>query len=100
VSYKVISQWTGGFQGDVIVTNTGSAAINGWKLAWTYANGQAITQLWNGSYTQSGASVTVTNASFNGALGPNASAEFGFLASWNGTNGVPTSFTVNGAACS
>lgn len=100
VSYKVISQWTGGFQGDVIVTNTGTAAVNGWKLAWTYANGQAITQLWNGSYTQSGASVAVTNASFNGALGPNASAEFGFLASWNGTNGVPTSFTMNGAACS
>jgi cellulase/cellobiase CelA1 len=99
VTYTVTNQWPGGFQGDVLVANTGTAPINGWTLNWTYANGQVISQLWNGSYTQSGAAVTVKDAGFNGTIAPNASAEFGFLASWNGTNNKPTSFTLNGAGC-
>jgi hypothetical protein len=37
---------------------------------------------------------------YNAAIAQNGSAEFGFLASWTGTNGTPTSFRVNGAACS
>jgi xyloglucan-specific exo-beta-1,4-glucanase len=99
VTYSVTNQWPGGFQGDVLITNTGTAAINGWTLTWTYANGQVISQLWNGSYTQTGAAVTVKDAGFNGTIAPNTSAEFGFLASWNGTNNKPTAFTVNGAGC-
>ncbi|ASW54908.1 cellulose binding domain-containing protein [Plantactinospora sp. KBS50] len=101
VAYRVTGSWQGGFQGDVTITNTGSSAINGWTLRWTFANGQVINQLWNGSVTQSGAAVTVTNASYNGALAAGGgTANFGFLASLSGsTNATPTSFTLNGAAC-
>ena len=65
-------------------------------------NGQTISQLWNGSYTQSGANVTVTNASYNGSIAPGAtlSAPPGFNGTWNGTNANPTSFTLNGVTCS
>jgi cellulose binding protein with CBM2 domain len=60
-----------------------------------------ITQLWNGAVTQSGASVTVTNASYNGTLAAGGTADIGFLASWNNaTNANPTSFTLNGVGCS
>ena len=38
--------------------------------------------------------MTVTNASYNGALAPVASANFGFLANWNGTNDPPSTITV------
>jgi len=49
--------------------------------------------------TQSGTSVTATNASWNGALAAGGSASFGFLASSTGTNAAPTAFTLNGTAC-
>jgi predicted carbohydrate-binding protein with CBM5 and CBM33 domain len=88
-TYTVTGQWTGGFQGEVRVT-AGSAAISGWTVTWTYANGQTIAQSWNASVTSSGSSVTARNVSYNGSLGAGGSTTFGFLGSWNGTNGTPT----------
>src|SRR5262245_48833929 len=65
VVYRVIDQWPGGFKGDVTVTNN-AAAINGWTLDWTFpSTAQRITQLWNGSVTQTGDNVTVRNLSYN-----------------------------------
>jgi cellulase/cellobiase CelA1 len=83
----------------VTITNTGNAPINGWTLTWSFANGQTITQLWNGSYTQSGSSVSVTNVSYNGTIAPGGTTNFGFNGSWNGSNTNPTSFALNGTAC-
>ncbi|GAA1753219.1 hypothetical protein GCM10009681_25250 [Luedemannella helvata] len=88
-AYTVTNSWQGGFQGEVTVT-AGSAAITGWTVNWSYANGQTISQLWNGTLTTSGSSVSVRNLSWNGALAAGTSTTFGFLGSWNGTNSVPT----------
>ncbi|MEV0388077.1 cellulose binding domain-containing protein [Nonomuraea sp. NPDC050643] len=88
-TYKNGGQWQGGFQGEVTVKNTGATAINAWTVGWTFANGQQITQIWGGTLSTSGASVTVRNAGWNGLLTPGASTTFGFLASWNGTNTAP-----------
>jgi hypothetical protein len=99
VTYTITSSWSGGFQGDVSITNTGTAAINGWRLVWTFANGQQIGQIWNATQTTAAATVTATNLSWNAALAPAGSASFGFIASWNGTNSKPSAFTVNGTTC-
>jgi cellulase/cellobiase CelA1 len=89
-TYRVVNQWNTGFQGEVTV-KAGTAAINGWTVRWTFANGQTITQLWSGALTTSGAANTVTNLSYNGALAANATTAFGFNANWNGaTNAIPT----------
>ncbi|MFG1702718.1 cellulose binding domain-containing protein [Nonomuraea sp. M3C6] len=89
-TFKNAGQWQGGFQGEVTVKNTGAGAMSAWTVRWTFANGQQISQLWNGTLSASGSAVTVRNVSWNGALAPGASATFGFLASWNGTNTAPT----------
>jgi beta-xylosidase len=98
VTYTVTNQWQGGFGADVTITNLGDT-LNGWQLSWTFAAGQTVTQLWNGTVTQSGAQVTVTNASFNGTVATGASANFGFNGSWTSTNPAPTGFSLNGVAC-
>jgi hypothetical protein len=85
-SYAVTNSWQGGFQGQITVANTGSAPLNGWQLNWAFPGSQAITALWNGAYTQSGANVTVTNASYNGALAPGASTTLGFTATGSGAS--------------
>lgn len=100
VAYTVTSQWSGGFGASIVITNTGTTTINSWTLKFSFANGQTITQLWNGVSTQSGSAVTVTNLSYNGTLAPGATVNPGFNGAWNGTNSNPTAFTLNGQACS
>ncbi|MBO0867979.1 MAG: PHB depolymerase family esterase [Micromonosporaceae bacterium] len=87
-TYSIVNQWQGGFQANVNVTN-GSSARSAWQVGWTFANGQTITQLWNGTLSQSGSSVTVRNVSYNGTLGAGQSTSFGFTGTWNGTNSAP-----------
>ena len=101
VHYAITNQWTGGFGTSLTITNTGSTAINGWSLQFSFPNGQTITQLWNGSYTQSGSAVTITNVSYNASISPGQplSSSPGFNGSWNGTNAAPTAFTLNGTVC-
>lgn len=69
--------------------NNGTTATTG----WTYPAGQKVTQAWNATATQTGSTVTVTNAGYNGTLAPGASATFGFLGSSTGTNSVPSPIT-------
>jgi mannan endo-1,4-beta-mannosidase len=42
-AYSIVGSWGGGFQADVKVT-AGAAAVKGWTVTWTCANGQAVTQ--------------------------------------------------------
>jgi endoglucanase len=96
VHYAVSSQWSGGFGASITITNTGSTAINSWSLVFSFSNGQTITQGWNGTFSQSGSKVTITNLAYNGSIAPGASVSPGFNASWSGSNANPTSFTLNG----
>jgi hypothetical protein len=100
VSYTVNSQWTGGFSANITITNTGTTALNGWNLVFTFPGSQQVTQGWNGVFTQSGNKVTITNASYNGSVAAGASVSPGFNGSWSGSNPNPTSFSLNGSTCS
>jgi alpha-galactosidase len=87
-AYTVIGSWPGGFQGQVTVV-AGGQAVTGWRVSWAFPDGQVISQVWNGSLSQSGSSVSVANLGYNGALPAGGSATFGFLASAGATNRVP-----------
>jgi Cellulose binding domain/Fibronectin type III domain len=101
VHYAVTGTWPSGFQSSVTITNNGTAAINGWTLTWTWpVSGEAITDLWNGSETQSGSNVTVTNASYNGTIGASGgTVNFGFTGSDSGQTTAPAAFYLNGNIC-
>ncbi|MFF0692519.1 xyloglucanase [Streptomyces tendae] len=99
VTYTVTNQWSGGFQADVRLTNTGTSAWNGWSLDWSFPGDQKVTQMWNAEHTQSGTSVTARNVGWNAGVAPGASVGFGFTGSWSGTNPEPEGFSVAGRAC-
>lgn len=101
VTYTISSQWASGFGAAISLQNTGSTAWTSWTLTWTFANGQTVSQLWNGTAAQSGSNVTVTSLSYNGAVVAGATySGMGFNGTWNNvTNAVPASFAVNGTAC-
>ncbi len=100
VDYTIGSSWSGGFGAAISIKN-GSTAITSWTLTWAFANGQTISQFWNGVETQSGANVTVKNESYNGSLAAGATLTgLGFNGTWNNsTNAVPTAISLNGTAC-
>ncbi|GAA0572892.1 hypothetical protein GCM10010172_66840 [Paractinoplanes ferrugineus] len=98
VDYTISSSWPGGFGATVAVTNLGDP-VDGWRLTWSFTAGQSITQLWNGSYTQTGAAVTVTNAAYNASIASGATASVGFNGSSTGTNPIPAAFSLNGTSC-
>jgi len=98
VDYAVTNQWPGGFGATVTITNLGDP-IDGWSLAWSYPAGQTVTQAWNATVTQNGSQVTAVNAAYNGAVGTNGTASFGFNGGWTGGNPAPAGFTLNGTAC-
>ncbi|KAA2252241.1 cellulose 1,4-beta-cellobiosidase [Solihabitans fulvus] len=99
VDYALTNQWDTGFGANVTIKNVGSAAINGWTLAWTFPDGQRITQLWNGVPTQNGAAVSVRNADWNANIPAAGSVQFGFNGSKGSANRAPTDFAVNGTTC-
>jgi cellulase/cellobiase CelA1 len=94
------SDWGSGATINVTITNNSITAVNGWTLAFTFPGNQTLTNLWNGTYTQSGSSVSVKDAGFNANIPANGgSVNFGFNHNYSGTNAKPTSFTLNGTAC-
>ncbi len=99
VHYSV-NQWSGGFTGSLTITNTGTTALNGWNLTFTFPANQQVTQGWSAIFSQQGANVTVTNASYSASLPAGSSVNPGFNGSWSGSNPSPTAFSLNGASCS
>ncbi|MGS2642121.1 pectate lyase family protein [Streptosporangium sp. G12] len=98
VSYSVSSQWNDGFGANIAITNLGDP-LTGWQLKWSFSAGQAVTQGWNATFSQSGSAVTAANAPHNGDLATGAVTTIGFNGSWSGSNPIPASFTLNGVAC-
>jgi cellulase/cellobiase CelA1 len=94
-AYSVVNSWSGGFQGQVTVTNTGSGPLSGWQLGWAFPGDQKINSLWNGSYTQSGPQVAVTPASYNGTIAPGSSVTVGFTATDTTGSAPPSAVTCS-----
>ncbi|WP_166382096.1 glycoside hydrolase family 9 protein [Catellatospora methionotrophica] len=101
VTYTKHSQWNDGFNTQITVKNTGSTAVNGWTLRWSFLGAQSIDDIWSASATQSGATVSASNLPFNKVIAPGKSVTFGFVGDpASGPNPNPALFTLNGAACS
>ena len=99
VTYKITSQWSGGFQADVQLTNTGTSPWNGWSLVWAFTDGQKLTQAWNAEAAQSGPTVTAKNVAWNANVAAGSSVSFGFTANRSDTNAKPAAFKLGEQTC-
>jgi Cellulose binding domain len=93
-SYSVTGQWGGGFQAGVTVSNSGSAQISGWRVTWTFLDGQTVSSLWDGVLGGTASNPVVTNAGYNGSIAPGGNRSFGFLGTWNNNAN-----TITGLSC-
>jgi hypothetical protein len=99
VSYAK-NEWGGGFTANLTVTNTGTSAVNGWTLTWSFPGDQKVTNAWNAVVSQSGSAVSATNMSYNATIAPGGNVQFGVQGTWSGNDTNPAAFTLNGTACS
>jgi poly(3-hydroxybutyrate) depolymerase len=95
----VINAWNNGLTSNITITNTGTAPINGWSLAFTLPGGQSITGGWSATYSPTSGQVTAKNVSYNADIAPNASITVGFQATHTGDAAAPASFSLNGKTC-
>ncbi len=95
----VVNAWNTGLTANITITNTGSSTLSSWSLVFTLPSGQVITSGWNATYSPTSGQVTARNMSYNGTLAPGAATTIGFQATHTGNTAAPSSFTLNGAAC-
>jgi endo-1,4-beta-xylanase len=103
VTYTISPQNSSNFGASVAIKNNGTTALSNWVLTWSFANGQTISSSWNGTVSQSGANVTVSEQSgqsWENIPAGGSYSGFGFNGTWNGTtNAIPAAFSLNGTAC-
>jgi len=99
VSYVRSSEWSGGVVAQVTIKNTGAAPLSGWTLAFTFPGDQKITNAWNTTVSQTSATVSARNVSYNATIAPGSSVSFGFQATWHTGDANPTAFLLNQMAC-
>ncbi|WP_330308175.1 MULTISPECIES: cellulose-binding domain-containing protein [unclassified Streptomyces] len=97
VTYEIVNQWPDGFQASVTVTS--AKALDGWSVAWTFHDGQRVSQMWDGTFVQNDSRVTATAADYNKSVAAGGTFAVGFIASWHDGNSVPKNFSLNGGSC-
>ncbi|WP_435149750.1 extracellular catalytic domain type 1 short-chain-length polyhydroxyalkanoate depolymerase [Micromonospora aurantiaca (nom. illeg.)] len=94
-----LNAWNTGLTENITISNTGSAAVNGWSLTFTLPSGQTITSGWNASYSPASGQVTARNLAYNAVIPARGSTTIGFQATHTGNTARPGSFSLNGAPC-
>jgi endoglucanase len=101
VEYRRIQGFHGGFGAEIHLTNTSSAQIDNWRLAWSFIGDQWVDDATGVWANQSGASVVASPAGSNRRIGPGKSVGFRvFGQSGKLANPDPVTFLLNGVACS
>ncbi|WP_238419290.1 endo-1,4-beta-xylanase [Streptomyces taklimakanensis] len=75
-TFTVSNRWATGSV--VSVTIRTGAALNGWRAQFDLPAGVSLANGWNGGFSQSGSTVTVTNAAYNGTVPAGGTISFGF----------------------
>ncbi|WP_435054956.1 extracellular catalytic domain type 1 short-chain-length polyhydroxyalkanoate depolymerase [Micromonospora aurantiaca (nom. illeg.)] len=94
-----LNAWNNRLTENITISNTGSAAVNGWSLTFTLPGGQTITSGWNASYSPASGQVTARNLAYNAVIPARGSTTIGFQATHTGNTARPGSFSLNGAPC-
>ncbi|QRM33457.1 cellulase family glycosylhydrolase (plasmid) [Microvirga sp. VF16] len=95
LNFKVDNSWSTGLTGSISLRNLNSSSINGWIIEFDAPF--EITNLWNGQIVSHvGSHYVIRDASWNGTIGPNGTASFGFQASYSGSAPQPAGYIVNG----
>ncbi|MES2674059.1 MAG: cellulose binding domain-containing protein [Pseudomonadota bacterium] len=95
-SYLVTNDWGTGYTAAIRIKNNGSSVINNWNISWNYSDSTRVTSSWNANLIGSNP-YSATGLSWNSAIQPGQTAEFGFQGTKN--NGAAQVPSVTGSVC-
>jgi len=93
-TYSVSDQWATGFTASIKVTS-GSSAIRSWTLRYTYSGGERLTAGFEGTWSQSGDTVTVSNVSYDGSLASDSSVRIRANFDSQGASSAPSAVSCS-----
>jgi cellulase/cellobiase CelA1 len=93
----VSNEWNTGFTAAVRITNSGTTAINGWNVSWTYTDGSTVTSSWGGTVTGANP-YSAVGLDWNKTIQPGQTVEVGVQGS-KGTSTTAQAPAVTGEAC-
>ncbi|MEC3994340.1 cellulose binding domain-containing protein [Actinacidiphila sp. DG2A-62] len=99
-AYSKTSDWSTGYTGQYVITNSTGSTLDGWTLTFDLPAGTSISSLWNGDYTVSGQTVTVKPAGWNAKIAPGATVEVGFVTKASAKAADPVHCMIDNAKCS
>jgi Cellulose binding domain len=77
---SIVTSWSGGYQVQFTVTNSGTAPITGWQSGFSFADSaESVTSSWNAAVAASGLKVTASNESYNGSISAGGSTTWGMV---------------------
>jgi hypothetical protein len=92
---SVTSSWSGGYQLQLTVRNTGTAPISGWTASFMFGDtAENIASSWNATAAQTGTQVSAANASYNGSVAAGSQTTFGMVV--NGSNSSLSALSCSG----
>jgi len=95
-TFALTSQWTGGGQATIRITNNTTQPILNWTLAINWS--AQIHSLWNGVIvSQSGNSYLVKNADYNPQIEPGSFVEVGCTANFSVASSQPSGLVATGS---
>jgi aryl-phospho-beta-D-glucosidase BglC (GH1 family) len=97
IDYRVASDWSTGFVGEIKIRNAGTAPIAGWTIEFDL--GGQLVGLWNGAASVAGTHYTVRDLGWNAELPPGGSAVVGFQIAYSGAQPMPANCRINGQIC-
>jgi len=96
--YVIQSEWNSGFVAAVRITNDTNTAVNGWSVNWSYSDGSKKTGGWNANFSGNNP-YAASNVSWNGAINPGQTVEFGIQGNKGVANNAAAKPVVSGAVC-
>ncbi|MGY1665670.1 glycoside hydrolase family 6 protein [Geodermatophilus sp. SYSU D00696] len=100
VSFRVTGSSPQGATTQVRVRNTGTTAVEDWRLEWTFHEDETVSDLRGGTAQQDGASVTVESLDRNRTIRPGREIPLSFTTAAGGTPVTePWLFTLDGRTC-
>jgi chitinase len=96
-TFVATSDWGGGHEVRVTVTNGTDASISTWRVEFDLPAGTTISSFWDADVVRTGNHYVATKKSWAGPLAPGAAQTWGYIGT--GAFRAPTNCTVNGGSC-
>lgn len=94
LTYRITGKTADGFLGEIRIRNTGTSAIEGWKLV--YADSNAVHHVWNAAFSVQPDSLVLQNGAWNPVIAPDSTIHIRFSAGYSGRIRFPQSARLNG----